>query len=89
MLLDDPAPDLLLLSFAVERDHSREEDIHVACWLSFFAHHTMWPLVFTWSVSHKKSVSAAQAPAASPEDNGECTNLLVVFEQRLPKLEAD
>jgi hypothetical protein len=36
------------------RDHPHEEAIHVACWLSLFTLHAIWPIVFIWAVSHKK-----------------------------------
>lgn len=73
---------------AKERDHPHEEAIHVACWLSLFTLHAMWPLVFTWAVSHKKQPHAAQDPTLSPGVNGELTSRLAVLEQRLQKLEA-
>lgn len=74
---------------AKERDHPHEEAIHVACWLSLFTLHAMWPLVFTWAVSHKKQPHSppAPAPGVSPEANGELTNRLAALEQRLQKLE--
>jgi hypothetical protein len=74
---------------AKERDHPHEEAIHVACWLSLFTLHAMWPLVFTWAVSHKKQPHSppAPAPGAPPEVNGELTNRLTALEQRLQKLE--
>ena len=73
---------------AKERDHPHEEAIHVACWLSLFTLHAMWPLVFTWAVSHKKQPHAASDPTVSPGVNGELTNRLSVLEQRLQKLES-
>ena len=44
---------------AQDREHPHEEAIHVACWLSLFTLHAMWPIVFTWAVSHKKKPHAA------------------------------
>lgn len=72
---------------AKERDHPHEEAIHVACWLSLFTLHAMWPLVFTWAVSHKKQPHAASDPTHAPGVNGELTNRLTVLEERLQKLE--
>ena len=43
---------------AKQREHPHEEAIHVACWLSLFTLHTLWPLVFMWAVSHKKGEAA-------------------------------
>jgi Na+/H+ antiporter NhaD/arsenite permease-like protein len=73
---------------AKQREHPHEEAIHVACWLSLCTLHAMWPLVFTWAVSHKKQPHATPDPTATPGVNGELTNRLAVLEQRLQKLEA-
>jgi hypothetical protein len=71
---------------AQQRDHPHEEAIHVACWLSLFTLHAMWPLVFTWAVSHKKQPHTP-APGLSPGVNGDLTHRLAQLEQRLQKLE--
>lgn len=76
---------------AKQREHPHEEAIHVACWLSLFTLHAMWPLVFTWAVSHKKDGHAAVTPGTSaiPLDaNNEMASRLVALEQRLQKLES-
>jgi Na+/H+ antiporter NhaD/arsenite permease-like protein len=73
---------------AKERDHPHEEAIHVACWLSLFTLHAMWPLVFTWAVSHKKQPHTPPAAGLTPGVDGELTNRLAVLEERLRKLEA-
>jgi hypothetical protein len=44
---------------AKQRDHPHEEAIHVACWLSLFTLHALWPLVFMWAVSHKRGHAPA------------------------------
>jgi hypothetical protein len=72
---------------AKERDHPHEEAIHVACWLSLFTLHAMWPLVFAWAVSHKKQPHPHAAAELTPGVNVELTNRLVVLEERLKKLE--
>jgi glutathione S-transferase len=66
---------------AKERGHPHEESIHVACWLSLVTLHAMWPLVFTWAVSHKKGA------AANKVTEQELAARLAVYEQRLAKLE--
>ena len=33
------------------RDHPHEEAIHVACWLSVFTLHAIWPIVYLWAIS--------------------------------------
>ena len=72
---------------AKEREHPHEEAIHVACWLSLFTLHAIWPLVFIWAVSHKKQAHEPSAAGLSPGVNGDLTNRLAVLEQRLAKLE--
>lgn len=59
---------------AKEREHPHEEAIHVACWLSLFTLHAMWPLVFTWAVSHKKQPHIEE-------------DKLAALDERLKKLE--
>jgi hypothetical protein len=72
---------------AKQREHPHEEAIHVACWLSLFTLHAMWPLVFTWAVSHKKQPHPPSEAAPAPGTNGELSGRLAVLEQRLQKLE--
>ena len=36
---------------AKKRNHPQVEAIHVACWLSLFTLHALWPLVFLWAVA--------------------------------------
>src|SRR5262245_6721102 len=65
---------------AKEREHPHVEAIHVACWLSLFTLHAMWPLVFTWAVSHKKG-------AYSADLDGDLRRRLHEIEDRLRKIE--
>ena len=71
---------------AQEREHPHEEAIHVACWLSLFTLHAMWPIVFTWAVSHKKQPHGV--PASVAEADHALAGRLVELEERLRKLEA-
>src|SRR5215216_5670791 len=71
---------------AKERDHPHEEAIHVACWLSLFTLHAMWPLVFTWAVMHKKQPHGAPA-LPQPGANGDLSHRLAAIEERLGKIE--
>jgi hypothetical protein len=38
-------------AIAKKRNHPHTETIHVACWLSMFTLHAIWPLVYMWAVS--------------------------------------
>jgi hypothetical protein len=73
---------------AKEREHPHEEAIHVACWLSLFTLHAMWPLVFTWAVSHKKPSHVPPASIPQPGHNGDLSHRLATLEERLGKLES-
>jgi len=39
---------------AKKRHHPQKEAIHVACWLSLFTLHALWPFVYIWAVMHPK-----------------------------------
>ena len=67
---------------AGRRHHPHEEAIHVACWLSLFTLHAMWPIVFIWAVSHKKHAEGASAAAGPDADR------IPDLEARIRKLEA-
>jgi len=71
---------------AKEREHPHEEAIHVACWLSLFTLHAMWPLVFTWAVSHKKQPHGTTA--AEPAPNADLAERLAALERQFKQLEA-
>ena len=55
---------------AKRRDHPQTEAIHLACWLSLFTLHAIWPLVFIWAVMkpQPRSVKIA-ARLACPVDS--------------------
>src|SRR5215831_8718346 len=72
---------------AKEREHPHEEAIHVACWLSLFTLHAIWPIVFIWAVSHKKQMQRSAVVAAVLGENDELANRLTFLEERLRKLE--
>ena len=35
---------------AKKKDHAQKDAIHLACWLSLFTLHAIWPIVFIWAV---------------------------------------
>jgi len=65
---------------AKKNNHVHAEAIHVACWLSLFTLHAIWPIVFIWAVMGNKPVGAAPAVA----DDRRIADL----EERLRRLEA-
>lgn len=36
---------------AEKNDHPHKRSIHVACWLSVFTLHAIWPIVYLWAMS--------------------------------------
>jgi hypothetical protein len=42
---------------AKKRDHEQKEAIHLACWLSLFTLHAIWPIVFIWAVMKPRPLS--------------------------------
>ncbi len=72
---------------AKQREHPHEESIHVACWLSLFTLHALWPLVFMWAVSHKKG-QAAHVVVQTEGQRFDPELRLAQLEARLKNLEA-
>jgi hypothetical protein len=35
---------------AKKKNHPQAQAIHVACWLSLFTLHAIWPIVFIWAI---------------------------------------
>lgn len=73
--------------YAKEREHPQEEAIHVACWLSLFTLHAIWPIVFLWAVSHKKG-QAAHVIVSTEEGKPDLATRLAELEARLKSLES-
>lgn len=70
---------------AKARNHPQTDAIHVACWLSLFTLHAIWPLVYIWAVSKPKITTTDLAVGAS--DDGDLTQRLSRIETRLLQLE--
>ena len=51
---------------AEKRHHPQAEAIHVACWLSLFTLHALWPFVYIWACMHPKSEEDAARGKAAP-----------------------
>jgi hypothetical protein len=54
---------------AKRRNHPQAEAIHLACWLSLFTLHALWPLIFIWAVikPYPLPVRITSATAQDPE----------------------
>ena len=70
---------------AKHRNHPQQDAIFVACWLSLFTLHAIWPLVFIWALSHKEKPEGASVGEGAPKTDlgGRLTQL----ENRLKQLE--
>lgn len=44
---------------AKKRNHPQTEAIHLACWLSLFTLHAMWPIVFVWAMMKPKPIAVS------------------------------
>lgn len=39
---------------AKHRNHPQRDAIYIACWISLFTLHALWPLIFIWALSHNE-----------------------------------
>ncbi len=60
---------------AKHRNHPQQDAIYIACWLSLFTLHAIWPIVFIWAVSHQEAEAEASVER------------LAALESRLARLE--
>jgi|SRR5688572_15778927 hypothetical protein len=72
---------------AKKRNHPQAEAIHVACWLSLFTLHAIWPLVFLWAVVKPRPLSVAieRGGSISPDTAGH--ERIAALEERLRRIE--
>ena len=70
---------------AKKKDHAQKEAIHLACWLSLFTLHAIWPIVFIWAVSHKPE-GAPKEPAADGPPEKDVNSRLAQIEERLRRV---
>jgi uncharacterized RDD family membrane protein YckC len=79
---------------AKRRNHPHLEVIHVACWLSMFTLHALWPLIYIWAllpgrtlavriVSDKDAAAAAHAAESEADLRRQIAELEQRLEQRL------
>jgi hypothetical protein len=43
-------------NLAKKRNHPNLHTIHIACWLSLFTLHALWPFIFIWAIIQKPQV---------------------------------
>lgn len=70
---------------AKHRNHPQQEAIYVACWLSLFTLHAIWPIVFIWAISKPRPLNVAITGDATV--GGDLTRRLGTLEERLQRIE--
>jgi Protein of unknown function (DUF3302) len=70
---------------AKHRNHPQTEAIYVACWLSLFTLHAIWPIVFIWAISKREPLKIALT--GEPPRDSELGRRLGELERRLERLE--
>src|SRR5262245_1024710 len=66
---------------AKHRNHPQSEAIYVACWLSLFTLHAIWPIVFIWAITKTKHDGSVVMSHDAAVDK------LAAIEARLTELE--
>lgn len=69
---------------AKKRNHPQTEAIHLACWLSLFTLHAIWPIVFIWAVMKPQPLSVKIA--GSDEAKFELSNRLTALEHDVAQI---
>jgi fatty acid desaturase len=70
---------------AKKRDHSQKEAIHLACWLSLFTLHAIWPIVFIWAVMKPKPF----AVKIEEDDRGFINQRLLALEAQVAEIKSN
>ena len=70
---------------AKHRNHPQQEAIYVACWLSLFTLHAIWPIVFIWAISKPRPLNVAIT--GDGVVGGEWTRKMADLEERLRRIE--
>ena len=70
---------------AKHRNHPQQDAIYVACWLSLFTLHAIWPLVYIWALSHKEA--HADALTEGRAEDIDVNSRLSRIEHRLDRLD--
>ena len=51
---------------AKRRNHPHLETIHIACWLSMFTLHALWPLIYIWALVGERTLSVRIVDVKAP-----------------------
>ncbi len=74
---------------AKKRNHSQAEAIHVACWLSLFTLHAIWPIVYIWAIAKPRPLSVAiEGGGGLHAPDPAALARIAALEERLRTLEA-
>ncbi|QDV13147.1 Inner membrane protein YiaW [Rosistilla oblonga] len=73
---------------AKHRNHPQQDAIYVACWLSLFTLHAIWPLVFLWALSHKEDTATAETEPGTPA-HPDLLARLAELESRIKEMEQE
>ncbi len=73
---------------AKKRNHSQAEAIHVACWLSLFTLHAIWPIVYLWAIAKPLPLRVAVEGGGSGAPDPATLERIAALEERLRTLEA-
>jgi Protein of unknown function (DUF3302) len=77
-------------NIAKKKHHPQKDVIHVACWLSLFTLHAIWPLVFMWAVSEQKpiQINLHEEKEGEPSGGPHEDDRLAELEARVRELES-
>lgn len=76
---------------AKKRNHAQAEAIHVACWLSLFTLHAIWPIVYIWAIAKPRPLSVAienGGLGATDAADTPARKRIAMLEERVQALEA-
>jgi fatty acid desaturase len=73
---------------AKKRNHSQAEAIHVACWLSLFTLHAIWPIVYIWAIAKPRPLSVAIESGGLHATDDATIAKIAALEERIRTLES-
>lgn len=73
---------------AKKRNHPNLHAIHIACWLSLFTLHALWPFVFLWAIAQKPRFEVILVEGEGALATGETASLRAVVAELQRRLDA-